>query len=190
MVVAGSGPCSLSFAGDMAKRGYVTLCMRHHEIGGVLKYGIPDSACPTRWWMPNSTSLRDLGVKFIADTIVGKTLSYDDLDERGLQRPYSWPVAPVCPLHGHSGRKLHQHTVVQRIPHPHQPDARQYPGLYATLVPRGANVAVIGGGNTAMDSVRTALRMGAKKAMPVYRRSEEEMPARREEVLHAGEERA
>lgn len=188
VAVAGSGPCSLSFAGDMAKRGYdVTVYEALHEIGGVLKYGIPEFRLPNSVVDAELDSLRDLGVKFIADTIVGKTLSYDDLMNEGYKAIFVASGAGLPRFMGIPGENfiniLSSNEYLTRINLMHAGT----PG-FATPVPRGANVAVIGGGNTAMDSVRTALRMGAKKAMLVYRRSEEEMPARREEVLHAKEE--
>ena len=188
VAVAGSGPCALSFAGDMAKRGYdVTVFEALHEIGGVLKYGIPEFRLPNAVVDAELDSLRALGVKFETDTIVGKTLGYDELLERGYEALFVASGAGLPRFMGIPGENyiniLSSNEYLTRINLMHAGTEG-----YATPVPRGARVAVIGGGNTAMDSVRTALRMGAEKAFLVYRRSEDEMPARREEVEHAKEE--
>ncbi len=188
IAVAGSGPCALSFAGDMAKKGYeVTVFEALHEIGGVLKYGIPEFRLPNSIVDSELDSLRSLGVNFITDTIVGKTLSYDDLIAEGFKGIFVASGAGLPRFMGIPGENyvniLSSNEYLTRINLMHA----GAPG-YATPVPRGAKVAVIGGGNTAMDSVRTALRMGAEKALLVYRRSEDEMPARREEIEHAKEE--
>lgn len=188
IAVAGSGPCGLSFAGDVAKKGYdVTVFEALHEIGGVLKYGIPEFRLPNAVVDAELDTLRALGVKFVPDTIVGKTLSYDDLLDDGFKGIFVASGAGLPRFMGIPGENyiniLSSNEYLTRINLMHA-------GMsgYATPVPRGARVAVIGGGNTAMDSVRTALRMGAEKAFLVYRRSEDEMPARREEIEHAKEE--
>ena len=188
IAVAGSGPCSLSFAGDMAKRGYdVTVYEALHEIGGVLKYGIPEFRLPNTIVDAELDSLRALGVRFIPDTVVGKTLSYDDLLNEGYAGIFVASGAGLPRFMGIPGENyiniLSSNEYLTRINLMHAGQAG-----YATPVPKGDTVAVIGGGNTAMDSVRTALRMGAKRAILVYRRSMDEMPARREEILHAQEE--
>ncbi len=188
VAVAGSGPCALSFAGDMAKRGYeVTVFEALHEIGGVLKYGIPGFRLPNSVVDAELDSLRALGVKFETDTIVGKTLSYDDLVNSGYDALFVASGAGLPRFMGIPGENyiniLSSNEYLTRINLMHAGTEG-----YATPVPHGARVAVIGGGNTAMDSVRTALRMGAEKAFLVYRRSEAEMPARREEIEHAKEE--
>ncbi len=188
IAVAGSGPCALSFAGDMAKRGYdVTVFEALHEIGGVLKYGIPEFRLPNSVVDAELDSLRALGVKFMPDTIVGKTISYDDLMNEGYSAVFVASGAGLPRFMGIPGENfiniLSSNEYLTRINLMHAGTAG-----YATPVPRGRRVAVIGGGNTAMDSVRTALRMGAEKAFLVYRRGEDEMPARREEIEHAKEE--
>lgn len=188
VAVAGSGPCALSFAGEMARRGYdVTIFEALHEIGGVLKYGIPEFRLPNAIVDAELESLRNMGVKFEQDTIVGKTLSHDDLKEMGFAGLFVASGAGLPRFMGIPGENyiniLSSNEYLTRINLMHA--GREG---YATPVPRGAHVAVIGGGNTAMDSVRTALRMGAERAMLVYRRSETEMPARREEIEHAREE--
>ena len=145
VAVIGSGPAGLSFAGDMAKLGYeVTVFEALHEIGGVLKYGIPEFRLPNKIVDVEIENLSKLGVTFVKDCIVGKTTRVNLMDAANPESD--------------------------------------------TPVAFGKRVAVIGGGNTAMDSVRTAKRLGAEKAMIIYRRSEQEMPARLEEVKHAKEE--
>ncbi len=188
VAVVGSGPAGLSFAGDMARRGYdVTVYEALHEIGGVLKYGIPEFRLPNSVVDAELDTLRSLGVTFLPDTVVGKTLSYDDLVAAGYRGIFVASGAGLPRFMGIPGENLinilssNEYLTRVNLMHAGTPG-------YATPVPHGARVAVIGGGNTAMDSVRTALRMGAEKAMLVYRRSEAEMPARREEVLHAREE--
>jgi glutamate synthase (NADPH/NADH) small chain len=188
VAVVGSGPAGLSFAGDMARRGYdVTVYEALHEIGGVLKYGIPEFRLPNSVVDAELDTLRSLGVTFLPDTVVGKTLSYDDLVAAGYRGIFVASGAGLPRFMGIPGENLinilSSNEYLTRVNLMHAGTLG-----YATPVPHGARVAVIGGGNTAMDSVRTALRMGAEKAMLVYRRSEAEMPARREEVLHAREE--
>ena len=188
VAVAGSGPCALSFAGDMAKLGYeVTVYEALHEIGGVLKYGIPEFRLPNAIVDYELDALRALGVKFVADTVVGKTLSYDDLLNEGYSALFVASGAGLPRFMGIPGENyiniLSSNEYLTRV----NLMRAGTPG-WATPAPRGMRVAVIGGGNTAMDSVRTAIRMGAEKAFLVYRRSEAEMPARREEVEHAKEE--
>lgn len=188
IAVVGSGPAGLSFAGDMARCGYeVTVFEALHEIGGVLKYGIPEFRLPNEVVDSEIDALRNLGVKFEVDVIVGKTYSYDDLLAMGFKGMFVASGAGLPRFMGIPGENLigvmSSNEYLTRI----NLMGAGKPG-YATPVLRGKNVAVIGGGNTAMDSVRTARRMGAESAMIVYRRSEQEMPARVEEVKHAKEE--
>lgn len=188
IAVVGSGPAGLSFAGDMARRGYeITVFEALHQIGGVLKYGIPEFRLPNSVVDNELQALTKLGVHFVPDTVIGKTLGYDDLLGMGFDGIFVASGAGLPRFMGIPGENLinilSSNEYLTRINLMHGGT----PG-YATPVPRGKRVAVIGGGNTAMDSVRTALRMGAEKAFLVYRRSEEEMPARREEVIHAKEE--
>ncbi|UCG28960.1 MAG: NADPH-dependent glutamate synthase [Bacteroidales bacterium] len=184
----GSGPAGLAFAGDMAKMGYdVTVFEALHEIGGVLKYGIPEFRLPNEIVDVEIENLKKMGVKFRTNFIVGKTTSFDNLRKEGFA------AFMVC-----SGAGLPN---FMNIP------GENYIGIYSaneyltrinlmkaarpdfdTPVISGRNVAVIGGGNTAMDSVRTAKRLGAENARIIYRRSIEEMPARNEEIKHAQEE--
>ena len=188
VAVAGSGPAGLSFAGAMAARGYeVTVFEALHEIGGVLKYGIPEFRLPNSVVDIEINDLEKKGVKMVKDCIIGKTLSYDRLLEMGFDGLFVASGAGLPRFMGIPGESLvnimSSNEYLTRINLMHAGT----PG-YATPVPKVDRVAVIGGGNTAMDSVRTARRMGASKVMLVYRRSEEEMPARLEEVKHAKEE--
>lgn len=188
VAVAGSGPAGLSFAGDMARRGYsVTVFEALHEIGGVLKYGIPEFRLPNSVVEHEIDGLRALGVEFLTDTVIGKTLSYDDLLDMGFKAIFVASGAGLPRFMGIPGENyiniLSSNEYLTRVNLMHAGT----PG-YATPVPRGRRVAVVGGGNTAMDSVRTALRMGAEEAFLVYRRTRAEMPARVEEIEHALEE--
>lgn len=188
IAVAGSGPCGLSFAGDMARRGYdVTVFEALHEIGGVLKYGIPEFRLPNSVVDAELDALRAMGVKFVPDTVVGKTISYDDMMADGYHAMFVASGAGLPRFMGIPGENyiniLSSNEYLTRINLMHAGTEG-----FDTPVPKGATVAVIGGGNTAMDSVRTALRMGAARAMLVYRRGEDEMPARLEEIEHARQE--
>ncbi|MCM1483278.1 MAG: NADPH-dependent glutamate synthase [Muribaculaceae bacterium] len=188
IAVAGSGPAGLSFAGDMIKRGFdVTVFEALHEIGGVLKYGIPEFRLPNAIVDVEINALKQQGVKFIPDCIIGKTISYDRLVDNGFKGLFIASGAGLPRFMGIPGENLpgimSSNEYLTRI----NLMGAGRPG-YDTPVMRGTRVAIIGGGNTAMDSVRTARRMGAEKAFVVYRRSEEEMPARKEEIKHAREE--
>lgn len=188
VAVAGSGPAGLSFAGEMASRGFqVTVFEALHEIGGVLKYGIPEFRLPNSVVDFEIDQLKALGVEFVKDCIIGKTLSYDDLGKMGFQGLFVASGAGLPRFMGIPGENLigvqSSNEYLTRI----NLMGAGKPG-FDTPVHRGKSVAIIGGGNTAMDSVRTARRMGASRAMVIYRRSEEEMPARTEEVKHAKEE--
>ena len=188
IAVAGSGPAGLSFAGDMVKFGYdVTVFEALHQIGGVLKYGIPEFRLPNEIVDVEIDILRKMGVKFITNCIVGKSLSYDDLHNDGFQGIFVASGAGLPNFMNIPGENLNgvmsSNEYLTRV---NLMDAAN--PLSDTPVLKGKLVAVIGGGNTAMDSVRTARRLGAERAMIIYRRSEEEMPARIEEVKHAKEE--
>jgi len=188
VAVVGSGPAGLSFAGDMTKRGYdVTVFEALHEIGGVLKYGIPEFRLPNSIVDVEIQNLKELGVQFITNCIVGKTISVDDLKTEGFQGIFVGSGAGLPRFMSIKGENLvgimssNEYLTRVNLMSASSEDSD-------TPVFLGKKVAVIGGGNTAMDSVRTAMRLGADKAMIVYRRSEEEMPARLEEVKHAKEE--
>ena len=188
IAVIGSGPTGLSFAGDMAKYGYeVTVFEALHEIGGVLKYGIPEFRLPNTIVDVEIDILRKMGVTFITNCIIGKTLSYEDLHEIGYKGIFVAGGAGLPNFMNIPGENLsgvlsaNEYLTRINLMGANRNDSD-------TPVFFGKNVAIIGGGNTAMDSVRTAKRLGAEKAMIIYRRSEKEMPARLEEIHHAKEE--
>ena len=188
IAVVGSGPAGLSFAGDMVKRGYdVTVFEALHEIGGVLKYGIPEFRLPNHIVDVEIEALRLMGVKFVLNCIIGKTISYEDMHTDGYKGIFAASGAGLPNFMDIPGENLigvmssNEYLTRVNLMDAANPETD-------TPVLQGKNVAVIGGGNTAMDSVRTARRLGAERAIIVYRRSEEEMPARLEEVKHAKEE--
>lgn len=188
VAVVGSGPAGLSFAGDMAKRGYdVTVFEALHEIGGVLKYGIPEFRLPNRIVDFEIDNLRQLGVRFVKDCIIGKTLTVAELEDAGFEGIFVASGAGLPNFMGIPGENAinimssNEYLTRINLMDASNPDSD-------TPVTFGKHVAVVGGGNTAMDSVRTALRLGAETATIIYRRSEAEMPARIEEVKHAKEE--
>lgn len=188
VAVVGSGPAGLSFAGDMAKLGYqVTVFEALHEIGGVLKYGIPEFRLPNEIVDVEIENLRSMGVEFINNCIVGKTITLEDMKADGYVGMFVASGAGLPRFMNIKGENLvgimSSNEYLTRV---NLMDAASADS--DTPVFKGKNVAVIGGGNTAMDSVRTARRLGADRAMLVYRRTEEEMPARLEEVKHAKEE--
>ena len=188
VAVAGSGPAGLSFAGEMASLGFdVTVYEALHQIGGVLKYGIPEFRLPNSIVDREINALKAMGVKFERDVIIGKTLSFDDLEKMGFKGLFVASGAGLPRFMGIPGENLigvmssNEYLTRINLMGAGQPD-------HDTPVLPGANVAIIGGGNTAMDSVRTARRMGAGRVILVYRRGEDEMPARAEEIKHAKEE--
>ena len=188
VAVIGSGPSGLSCAGDLAKLGYdVTVFEALHEIGGVLKYGIPEFRLPNSVVDVEIDNLKKIGVKFVTNFIVGMTDSVEDLKAEGFKAFYvasgaGLPRFMNIPGENYNGI-LSSNEYLTRV-NLMGADSEDSD----TPVYRGKKVVVVGGGNTAMDSVRTAKRLGAERAMIVYRRSEEEMPARLEEVKHAKEE--
>ena len=188
IAVVGSGPAGLTFAGDAAKYGYeVHVFEALHEIGGVLKYGIPEFRLPNAIVDIEIDGLRALGVQFHTDTIIGKTISVEELAQQGFKGIFVGSGAGLPRFMNIPGENLNgvlscnEYLTRVNLMDASNP-ATDTPLLY------GKNVAVIGGGNTAMDAVRTAKRLGAEHAMIIYRRSEEEMPARIEEVKHAKQE--
>lgn len=188
VAAVGSGPASLAFAGDMVKLGYdVTVFEALHEIGGVLKYGIPEFRLPNKIVDVELDSLSRMGVKFERNFIVGRTASFDDLKDEGFKAFFVASGAGLPNFMGIPGENYNgilssnEYLTRVNLMNAASPD-------FDTPVLRGKHVAVIGGGNTAMDSVRTAKRLGAERAMIVYRRSREEMPARIEEIHHAEQE--
>lgn len=188
IAVVGSGPAGLAFAGDMAKLGYeVVVFEALHEIGGVLKYGIPEFRLPNDIVDVEIQNLQAMGVHFVTNCVVGKTISIQDLEDDGFKGIFVASGAGLPRFMNIKGENLvgvmssNEYLTRVNLMDAANPDSD-------TPVFQGKKVAVIGGGNTAMDSVRTAKRLGAERAMIVYRRSEEEMPARLEEVKHAKEE--
>ena len=188
VAVIGSGPAGLAFAGDMAKMGYeVTVYEALHEIGGVLKYGIPEFRLPNRIVDVEIEILKKMGVKFVTNFIVGKTATIGELKEEGFEgflvgSGAGLPNFMNIPGENYIGiYSSNEYLTRVNLMNAASPD-------YDTPVIRGKNVAVIGGGNTAMDAVRTSKRLGAERSMIIYRRSLEEMPARVEEIKHAKEE--
>ncbi len=187
VAVVGSGPAGLSFAGDMAKRGFdVYVFEALHEIGGVLKYGIPEFRLPNRIVDVEIDNLRKMGVHFQTDCIVGKTISVEELEGKGFKGIFVGSGAGLPNFMGIPGENLinvmssNEYLTRVNLMDAANPETD-------TPINIGQRVLVIGGGNTAMDSCRTAKRLGAEVTL-VYRRSEAEMPARLEEVKHAKEE--
>ena len=187
VAVIGSGPSGLSFAGDMIKRGFeVYVFEALHEIGGVLKYGIPEFRLPNKIVEVEVENLRKQGVHFQTDTIVGKTISVEELKQNGFKGIFVGSGAGLPNFMGIPGENsiniLSSNEYLTRV---NLMDAAN-PDTDTPII-IGKKVVVVGGGNTAMDSCRTAKRLGAEVTL-VYRRSLEEMPARVEEVKHAQEE--
>ena len=188
IAVIGSGPAGLSFAGDMAKLGYdVTVFEALHEIGGVLKYGIPEFRLPNKIVDVEIDNLRKIGVNFIKDCIVGKTISVKELESEGFEGIFVGSGAGLPNFMNIPGENFinimssNEYLTRVNLMDASNPDTD-------TPINPAKSVMVVGGGNTAMDSCRTAKRLGAEKVYIVYRRSEAEMPARLEEVKHAKEE--
>ena len=187
VAVVGSGPSGLSFAGDMVKRGFeVYVFEALHEVGGVLKYGIPEFRLPNHIVDVEIDNLRQEGVHFLTDTIVGKTITIEELEEREFKGIFIGSGAGLPNFMGIPGENLinimssNEYLTRVNLMDAANPETD-------TPLNIGKKVIVVGGGNTAMDSVRTARRLGADVTL-VYRRSEKEMPARLEEVKHAKEE--
>ena len=188
VAVIGSGPAGLSFAGDMAKNGYdVTVFEALHEIGGVLKYGIPEFRLPNKIVDVEICNLEKIGVHFVKDCLVGKTISVKELEDEGFKGVFVGSGAGLPNFMGIPGENsiniMSSNEYLTRV---NLMDASN--PETDTPINKAKNVMVVGGGNTAMDSCRTAKRLGAERVFIVYRRSEAEMPARLEEVKHAKEE--
>jgi len=189
VAVVGSGPAGLTVAGEMAKWGYdVTLFEALHEYGGVLVYGIPEFRLPKEIVRTEISILEKMGVHFVKNFIVGKSATFEDLKKEGFKAFFIASGAGLPTFMKIPGENLiNVYSSNEYLTRVNLMKAFRFPE-YDTPIIRGKNVAVIGGGNTAMDSVRTSLRLGAKRAMIIYRRSENEMPARIEEIHHAKEE--
>lgn len=189
VAVVGSGPSGLTCASDLAKRGYdVTVFEAFHTAGGVLKYGIPQFRLPKEIVDLEINVLKELGVKIDLDMVVGKILTIDELKEMGFEAIFIGSGAGLPSFMNIPGENLNDvysaNEFLTRINLMH---AYQYPS-YDTPIKPYSSVAVIGGGNVAMDAARCAKRLGAGNVYIIYRRSEAEMPARLEEVHHAKEE--
>ena len=188
VAVIGSGPASLACAGDLAKRGFdVTVFEALHTPGGVLVYGIPEFRLPKEIVRREIDGLRELGVDIECNTVIGKILSIDELEERGYEAVFIGTGAGLPKFMNIPGENLpgvlSANEFLTRVNL-----MKAYREDSDTPIRRSSRVAVVGGGNVAMDAARCALRLGAKEVSIVYRRSEAELPARREEVEHAKEE--
>ena len=188
VAIVGSGPAGLSCAGDMAKAGYdVTVFEALHEIGGVLKYGIPEFRLPNAIVDVEIANLRKIGVNFVKDCIVGKTITIEQLEAEGYKAIFVASGAGLPNFMGIPGENsvgiMSSNEYLTRV---NLMDASNPES--DTPIVKAKSVMVVGGGNTAMDSCRTAKRLGAEHVFIAYRRSEAEMPARLEEVKHAKEE--
>ena len=188
VAVVGSGPSGLTCAGDLAKKGYeVTVFEALHTAGGVLVYGIPEFRLPKAIVAKEIDTLQKLGVKIETNVVIGKTLTVDELFEMGYQAVFIGSGAGLPNFMGIPGESLNGvYSANEFLTRSNL--MKSYLQAPQTPVMKGGKVAVVGGGNVAMDAARTALRLGAEKVYIVYRRSMEELPARREEVEHAMEE--
>ena len=189
VAIVGSGPAGLTVAGDLIKHGHdVTIFEALHKTGGVLVYGIPEFRLPKKIVQSECDYLARLGVDFQTSTVIGKSDTIDELFQMGFDAIFIGTGAGLPNFMGIPGENLIGiYSSNEYLTRSNLMRAFDFPS-YDTPIIRGKNVAVLGGGNTAMDSVRTALRLGADNAYIIYRRSETEMPARIEEIHHAMEE--
>ncbi len=188
VAVVGSGPSGLTCAGDLAKKGYaVTVFEALHTAGGVLVYGIPEFRLPKEIVKKEVDTLKALGVEMQTNVVIGKTLTIDELFEDGFEAVYvasgaGLPNFMNIPGEAYKGvYSANEYLTRSNL-------MKAYLQTPDTPIMKGGKVAVVGGGNVAMDAARTALRLGAEEVYIVYRRSMEELPARKEEVEHAEEE--
>ena len=192
VAIVGSGPAGLTAAGDLVQRGHqVHVFEALHEIGGVLVYGIPEFRLPKGVIRQQIDKMREMGVEFETDVVVGKTVTIDELfDEEGYNAMFIATGAGLPVFLNIPGEHLNgvysANEFLTRINLMHAGEFPRYDEPIVDL--RGKHVAVVGGGNTALDAIRSARRLGAEKAYVIYRRSETEMPARIEEVKHAKQE--
>ena len=188
VAIVGSGPSGLTCAGDLAKRGYeVTVYEALHTAGGVLVYGIPEFRLPKKIVAKEVDTLKKLGVQIETNVVIGKTLTIDELFEMGYEAVFIGSGAGLPNFMGIPGESLKGvYSANEFLTRSNL--MKSYLADPETPIMKGGKVAVVGGGNVAMDAARTALRLGADKVYIVYRRSMEELPARREEVEHAEEE--
>ncbi len=189
VAIIGAGPAGLTCAGDLAKKGYeVTIFEAFHKAGGVLVYGIPEFRLPKAIVQKEVEGLEKLGVKVMTDMVIGKVLSIDELmNDMGFEAVFVGSGAGLPMFMGIEGEDLvgvySANEFLTRINL-----MKAYLDEYDTPIRKGKSVAVVGGGNVAMDAARSAMRLGAEHVYIIYRRSEAELPARREEVHHAKEE--
>lgn len=188
VAIIGSGPSGLACAGDLAKKGYaVTIFEALHTAGGVLVYGIPEFRLPKEIVAKEVENLKSLGVSIKTNVVIGKTLTIDELFDMGYEAVFVGSGAGLPNFMGIPGESLkgvysaNEFLTRSNLMKAYKNDAY-------TPIMKGGNVAVVGGGNVAMDAARTALRLGAKNVYIIYRRSMDELPARKEEVEHAIEE--
>ena len=188
VAVVGSGPSGLTCAGDLAKRGYkVTIFEALHTAGGVLVYGIPEFRLPKKIVSKEVENLINLGVEIKTNVVIGKTLTIDELFDMGYEAVFIGSGAGLPKFMGIKGESLkgvysaNEYLTRSNL-------MKAYEEKMVTPIMKGGKVAVVGGGNVAMDAARTAIRLGAEKVYVIYRRSMEELPARKEEVEHAIEE--
>ena len=188
VAVVGSGPSGLTCAGDLAKKGYeVTVYEALHTAGGVLVYGIPEFRLPKKIVAKEVETLEQLGVKVETNVVIGKTLTIDELFEMGYEAVFVGSGAGLPNFMGIPGESYKGvYSANEFLTRSNLMKA--YLDNPETPIMKGGKVAIVGGGNVAMDAARTALRLGAEKVYIVYRRSMEELPARKEEVEHAEEE--
>ncbi len=188
VAVIGAGPAGLTCAGDLAKKGYkVTVYEALHTAGGVLVYGIPEFRLPKAIVKTEVDGLKALGVDILTNVVIGKTLTVDELFDKGFEAVFIGSGAGLPNFMGIPGESLNGvYSANEFLTRSNLMKA--YKDEPVTPIMKGGRVAVVGGGNVAMDAARTALRLGAEKVYIVYRRSMEELPARREEVEHAMEE--
>ena len=188
VAIVGAGPSGLTCAGDLAKKGYqVTVYEALHTAGGVLVYGIPEFRLPKAIVAREVETLRDLGVDIETNVIIGKTLTVDELFDMGFEAVFIGSGAGLPNFMDIPGEALkgvysaNEFLTRSNLMKAYRDDPK-------TPIMKGGKVAVVGGGNVAMDAARTALRLGAETVYIIYRRSMEELPARKEEVEHAQEE--
>ena len=190
MAIVGSGPAGLTTAGELTKKGHdVTVFEALHTPGGVLTYGIPEFRLPNEIIDAEVDRLRKMGVKIICNVVIGRTFTIDELmNEEGFHAVFVANGAGLPVFMNIPGENLKGvYSANEYLTRSNLMRAYRFPD-YDTPIIHGEKAVVIGGGNTAMDSVRTAKRLGAKEATLVYRRSRAEMPARNEEIHHAEEE--
>lgn len=189
VAVIGSGPAGLTCAGDLAKKGFdVTVFESLHSPGGVLRYGIPSFRLPPEILNYEIKNLENIGVHFVLNTLIGRTKTVQELFDEGFKAIFIGTGAGLPNFLNVPGENLNNiYSVNEFLVRINLMRAYEFP-MYDTPVYSGRKTVVVGAGNTAMDAARTALRMGSEEVTIIYRRSEEEMPARREEIEHAKEE--